>query len=168
MLAVAPDRPGCSHRPNLPGPSLPVAEKKPPPPLAALGRRAKQRVARGKEPIDGRLDLHGHTQRETLATLCASCTQRARAAPGLFWSSQGKVVSARASVGSQAAGSAVVGLAGISRVGRWIRGRAHQPRGRGRALCSRPAQQPDQRINRLRSAFFARSPICFCTYWASI
>jgi DNA-nicking Smr family endonuclease len=36
---------------------------------APLGRRAKQRVARGKEPIDGRLDLHGLTQREAHATL---------------------------------------------------------------------------------------------------
>jgi DNA-nicking Smr family endonuclease len=46
-----------------------VAEKKAFPPLAALGRRAKQRVARGKEPIDGRLDLHGLTQREAHGTL---------------------------------------------------------------------------------------------------
>lgn len=47
----------------------PISEKKPLPPLASLGRRAKQRVARGKEPIDGRLDLHGLTQREAHATL---------------------------------------------------------------------------------------------------
>src|SRR6478736_7117616 len=47
----------------------PIAEKKAPPPLAALGRRAKQRVARGKEPIDGRLDLHGLTQREAHTAL---------------------------------------------------------------------------------------------------
>ena len=47
----------------------PIAEKKALPPLAALGRRAKQRVSRGKEPIDGRLDLHGLTQREAHATL---------------------------------------------------------------------------------------------------
>jgi len=32
--------------------------------LAPLGRRAKQRVARGHDPIDGRLDLHGLTQAE--------------------------------------------------------------------------------------------------------
>jgi DNA-nicking Smr family endonuclease len=44
------------------------AEKKPPP-LAPLGRRMKQRVARGKETIDGRLDLHGLTQNEAHATL---------------------------------------------------------------------------------------------------
>src|SRR6476646_9117808 len=72
----------------------PIAEKKAPPPLAALGRRAKQRVARGKEPIDGRLDLHGLTQREAHATLLRFL----HAAPGSFWSSQGKVVSAKASV----------------------------------------------------------------------
>ena len=39
------------------------------PPLAALGRRTKQRVGRGKEAIDGRLDLHGLTQREAHTTL---------------------------------------------------------------------------------------------------
>jgi DNA-nicking Smr family endonuclease len=43
-------------------------EKKPAP-LEALGRRMKQRVARGKETIDGRLDLHGLTQSEAHATL---------------------------------------------------------------------------------------------------
>ena len=44
-------------------------ETKAPPPLAPLGRRMKQRVARGKETIDGRLDLHGLTQSEAHATL---------------------------------------------------------------------------------------------------
>ena len=39
------------------------------PPLAPLGRRMKQRVARGKEAIDGRLDLHGLTQIEAHAAL---------------------------------------------------------------------------------------------------
>ena len=32
------------------------------PPLAPIGRRMKQRLARGTEEIDGRLDLHGRTQ----------------------------------------------------------------------------------------------------------
>jgi DNA-nicking Smr family endonuclease len=32
------------------------------PPLAPLDRRLRQRVARGSEPIDARLDLHGYTQ----------------------------------------------------------------------------------------------------------
>ena len=35
-----------------------------PPPLAPLGRRMKQKVARGSEPIDARIDLHGMTQSE--------------------------------------------------------------------------------------------------------
>jgi DNA-nicking Smr family endonuclease len=41
----------------------------PSPPLAPLGRRLKQRVARGREPIDARLDLHGMTQQEAHAAL---------------------------------------------------------------------------------------------------
>ncbi len=45
-----------------------TAEKKAPP-LAPLGRRLKQRVARGRDPIDARLDLHGMTQREAHAAL---------------------------------------------------------------------------------------------------
>jgi len=40
-----------------------------PPPLVPLGRRMKQRVARGKDAIDGRLDLHGLTQSEAHAAL---------------------------------------------------------------------------------------------------
>jgi len=44
-------------------------EKKSLPPIAQLGRRMKQRIARGKETIDGRLDLHGLTQSEAHATL---------------------------------------------------------------------------------------------------
>lgn len=40
-----------------------------PPPLAPLGRRMKQRVGRGKAPIDGRLDLHGLTQSEAYPAL---------------------------------------------------------------------------------------------------
>ena len=58
---------------ELPHPNpLPKGERKravpaPPPsapPLTPLGRRMKQRVARGKEKIDARLDLHGLTQSE--------------------------------------------------------------------------------------------------------
>lgn len=45
------------------------AAKAAPPPLAPLGRRLKQRVARGREPIEARLDLHGHTQSEAHAAL---------------------------------------------------------------------------------------------------
>jgi DNA-nicking Smr family endonuclease len=39
------------------------------PPLAPLSRRLKQRVARGREPIDARLDLHGLTQTKAYAAL---------------------------------------------------------------------------------------------------
>jgi len=35
-----------------------------PPPLASFDRRLKQRVARGRDPINARIDLHGMTQRE--------------------------------------------------------------------------------------------------------
>jgi DNA-nicking Smr family endonuclease len=42
-------------------PSSPVP-KSAPPPLAPLARRLKQRVARGTEPIESRIDLHGLTQ----------------------------------------------------------------------------------------------------------
>ena len=51
-----------------PTPAL-LPEKKTPPPLVPLGRRVKQRVARGKDEIDGRLDLHGLTQSEAHAEL---------------------------------------------------------------------------------------------------
>ena len=40
-----------------------------PPPLAPLGRRMKQRVARGKEAIAARLDLHGLTQAQAHSAL---------------------------------------------------------------------------------------------------
>jgi DNA-nicking Smr family endonuclease len=40
-----------------------------PPPLEPLGRRLKQRVARGREPIEARLDLHGLTQTEAHTAL---------------------------------------------------------------------------------------------------
>ncbi len=52
--------------PASPPPPLPPQEappaKKNTPPLAPLGRRLKQRVARGRDPIEARLDLHGFTQ----------------------------------------------------------------------------------------------------------
>lgn len=53
--------------------SRPARREPPPrknvPPLAPLGRRLRQRVARGREPIDARLDLHGLTQVEAHAEL---------------------------------------------------------------------------------------------------
>jgi DNA-nicking Smr family endonuclease len=54
----------------LPPRAVPKARAEPvPPPLAPLGRRMRQRVARGREAIDGRFDLHGLTQSEAHAAL---------------------------------------------------------------------------------------------------
>jgi DNA-nicking Smr family endonuclease len=52
---------------KVPARSRPAAS--PSPPLAPLGRRLKQRVARGREPIDARIDLHGMTQAQAHAAL---------------------------------------------------------------------------------------------------
>lgn len=58
-----------------PKPLKPIAPPKkvvaaqPTPQPTSLGRRMKQRVARGKEKIDARLDLHGYTQSEAHAAL---------------------------------------------------------------------------------------------------
>lgn len=41
------------------------------PPLAPLDRRLKQRVARGREAIDSRIDLHGYTQARAHSALLA-------------------------------------------------------------------------------------------------
>jgi DNA-nicking Smr family endonuclease len=51
------------------GPQPQAMPSKKPLPLAPLGRRLKQRVARGREPLDARIDLHGMTQREAHAAL---------------------------------------------------------------------------------------------------
>src|ERR1700728_3270716 len=48
-------------------PDVPSVKKAPP--LAPLDRRFKQRVARGREPIDDRIDLHGMTQSQAHAAL---------------------------------------------------------------------------------------------------
>jgi DNA-nicking Smr family endonuclease len=68
--APIPVRP--AKRPAKPAPVVPPRPKQPPPPapaLAPLGRRMRARVARGKEAIDGRLDLHGLTQSEAHSAL---------------------------------------------------------------------------------------------------
>jgi len=50
---------------------LPAAPAKPagPPPLAPLGRRMRQKLGRGTEAIDARIDLHGMTQADAHAAL---------------------------------------------------------------------------------------------------
>lgn len=66
--------PRPAKHPAKSGPiSSPLPAEKSPPPLTPqltkLGRRMKKRVARGKDEIDGRLDLHGLTQSEAHAAL---------------------------------------------------------------------------------------------------
>lgn len=64
--APPPPPPRAKPHGKAAAPPRPVARPIPPPPspLEPLGRRMKQRVARGKEKIEGRLDLHGYTQAE--------------------------------------------------------------------------------------------------------
>jgi DNA-nicking Smr family endonuclease len=65
---VAPPRPPL--RTEKSAPLVPAAPARTaPPPLSPLGRRMRQRVARGKEGIDARLDLHGLTQAEAHGAL---------------------------------------------------------------------------------------------------
>ena len=47
----------------------PAERPAPPPALAPLGRRMKQRLARGIEEIDARIDLHGRTQAQAHSAL---------------------------------------------------------------------------------------------------
>ena len=50
-----------------PAPAKPASPSAPP--LAPLGRRMRTRVARGKEAIDARIDLHGLTQAQAHSAL---------------------------------------------------------------------------------------------------
>jgi DNA-nicking Smr family endonuclease len=54
----APQRSARLHQ----APASPPSKK--PPPLAPLDKRQKQRVARGRDAIDAKIDLHGMTQSE--------------------------------------------------------------------------------------------------------
>jgi DNA-nicking Smr family endonuclease len=68
------DEPSVARGETAPAVGPPAAMQEPPArkpssPLAPLGRRLKQRVARGREPIDDRIDLHGKTQKEAHAAL---------------------------------------------------------------------------------------------------
>jgi DNA-nicking Smr family endonuclease len=56
-------------RPTRAAPAPKPASKPAPPPLQPLDRRVKQRLARGSESIDGRIDLHGRTQSQAHAAL---------------------------------------------------------------------------------------------------
>jgi DNA-nicking Smr family endonuclease len=70
--AIEPETPGGKVRSaaalkstTRPAPATSTSSlKSAPPPPAPLGRKLKQRIARGTHAIDGRLDLHGFTQAE--------------------------------------------------------------------------------------------------------
>jgi DNA-nicking Smr family endonuclease len=65
----APEERVAKAPPNPAAARQSAADAKQPPPLAPLDRRLRQRVARGTESIDGRIDLHGKTQKEAHAAL---------------------------------------------------------------------------------------------------
>jgi DNA-nicking Smr family endonuclease len=75
--AIDRDEPKPKHKPSPhpPSPPHPVAVTQKPAPkpkepaLAPLDRRSKQRLARGTQAIDARIDLHGRTQSEAHAAL---------------------------------------------------------------------------------------------------
>ena len=101
--------------------AAPVRRQKPPeksaPPLAPLGRRLKQRVARGREPIEARLDLHGYTQMQAHAALLRFL-HRAQAdgvkmALVVTGKGTGKAGSAQRARCAQAPSAAVAGAAGV-------------------------------------------------------
>jgi DNA-nicking Smr family endonuclease len=75
LLDAEPERnsktPAAAAKPPAPvrPPRSAPAAKPAPPPLAPLERRTKQRLARGSESIDGRIDLHGRTQSQAHAAL---------------------------------------------------------------------------------------------------
>ena len=60
--------PAKRARNALKAPAAPV-QRPGPPPLAPLGRRMRQKLARGAENIDARIDLHGMTQADAHAAL---------------------------------------------------------------------------------------------------
>lgn len=77
LAATAPTPASLPPSKTKPTPSLhphpPSRDKLPPPKpatrLEPLDRRVKQRLARGSEPIEARIDLHGRTQDEAHAML---------------------------------------------------------------------------------------------------
>ena len=67
--APEPAKPARAKPVGVIPPSAPPPVINRPPPLTPLGRRARQRVARGRDAIDARFDLHGLTQAEAHAAL---------------------------------------------------------------------------------------------------
>ena len=58
--APSPRTPAHRQVPSSPPPPKPARAL----PLGSIDRRTRQRIARGTQPIDARIDLHGRTQRE--------------------------------------------------------------------------------------------------------
>jgi DNA-nicking Smr family endonuclease len=69
-----------------------AARPKPLPPLVPLDRRLRQKLARGAQKIDARLDLHGHTQSQAHAALkhFLRATQAKGASVALIITGKGK------------------------------------------------------------------------------
>lgn len=61
--------PAKLRAPSRSAASVEIFSPKKLPPLSPLDRRLKQRVGRGREPIEARLDLHGMTQMQAHAEL---------------------------------------------------------------------------------------------------
>lgn len=64
-VAIRDEKPAPQREVRQPLPRSPAK----PLPLAPIDRRFKQRVARGRDEIEARIDLHGMTQREAHAAL---------------------------------------------------------------------------------------------------
>ncbi len=119
------------------------------PALAPIDRRSKQKLARGTQAIDARIDLHGRTQDEAHVVLLRFlhraqsqwCEDRAGD------HRQGRPLRQRTRR-AQAAGADVARAAGIPRPGRRFRRRRHRPRRRRRALCAGAAGQK-RRLDRI-------------------
>ncbi|HYS48394.1 MAG TPA: Smr/MutS family protein [Xanthobacteraceae bacterium] len=72
LRAPEPDEPEAAPPPKPPPPAPEIhmaAKPREKPALAPLDRRLRQRLARGREPIDATIDLHGLTQAEAHAAL---------------------------------------------------------------------------------------------------
>lgn len=68
VVARPPAKPARNAVKTPAAPAAPI-QRPGPPPLAPLGRRMRQKLARGSEDIDARIDLHGMTQADAHAAL---------------------------------------------------------------------------------------------------
>ena len=144
----------------------------PSPPLAPLGRRLKQRVARGREPIDARLDLHGMTQqagaRGAAAVSASSASQWRQDRARRHRQGPAQIIERRRTRcrqqtrRAQAAGANVARLAGIPPACRRLRRRPCRPWRRRRALCAPAAWQVGRAINHNHWNFIRRARIGQC------